>query len=161
VRDDPPPAADEIASVEATGVRLVSFEDAEYPGNLREIPDPPPVLFVRGRIEPEDERAIAVIGSRKASAYGVSVCGRLVRALVDHGFSIVSGMAKGVDAAAHWAALNCDGRTLAVLGTGVDVVIRRQTSRCSREFSIGVRSFRNSFQGPSLLPRTFPVGTAS
>lgn len=121
VRDDSS-GADEIASMEATGVRLVSFEDAEYPGNLREIPDPPPVLFVRGRIEPEDERAIAVIGSRKASAYGVSVCGRLVRALVDHGFSIVSGMAKGVDAAAHWAALDCDGRTLAVLGTGVDVV---------------------------------------
>jgi DNA processing protein len=119
---DGPSAVDEIASAEATGVRLVSFEDAEYPGNLREIPDPPPVLFVRGRIEPEDERAIAVIGSRKASAYGVSVCGRLVRALVDHGFSIVSGMAKGVDTAAHWAALDCDGRTLAVLGTGVDVV---------------------------------------
>jgi DNA processing protein len=111
-----------MASVEATGVRLVSFEDAEYPGNLREIPDPPPVLFVRGRIVPEDERAIAVIGSRKASAYGVAVCGKLVRALVDQGFSIVSGMAKGVDAAAHWAALDCDGRTLAVLGTGVDVV---------------------------------------
>lgn len=121
VRDDPS-AADEIASVEATGVRLVSFEDAEYPGRLREIPDPPPVLFVRGRIQDEDERAIAVIGSRKSSSYGVSVCGRLVRALVDHGFSIVSGMAKGVDAAAHWAALDSGGRTLAVLGTGVDVV---------------------------------------
>ncbi len=121
VRDDPS-AADELASVEASGVRLLSFEDAEYPGNLREIPDPPPVLFVHGRIVPEDERAIAVIGSRKASAYGVSVCGRVVRALVDHGFSIVSGMAKGVDAAAHWAALEHDGRTLAVLGTGVDVV---------------------------------------
>lgn len=127
-RDDPS-AADEIACVEATGVRLVSFEDAEYPGNLREIPDPPPVLFVRGRIEPEDERAIAVIGSRKASAYGVSVCGRLVRALVDHGFSIVSGMAKGMDAAAHWAALDRDGRTLAVLGTGVDVVYPKANKR--------------------------------
>lgn len=121
VRDDPS-GADEIAAVEANGVRLVSFEDTEYPGSLREIPDPPPVLFVRGRIEPEDERAIAVIGSRKASAYGVSVCRRLVRDLVDHGFSIVSGMAKGVDAAAHWAALDRDGRTLAVLGTGVDVI---------------------------------------
>lgn len=128
VRDDPS-AADEISSAEATGVRLVSFEDAEYPGNLREIPDPPPVLFVRGRIEPEDERAIAVIGSRKASAYGVSVCGRLVRALVDHGFTIVSGMAKGVDAAAHWASLDGDGRTLAVLGTGVDVVYPKANRR--------------------------------
>jgi DNA processing protein len=128
VRDDPT-GADEIAAVEAAGVRLVSFEDAEYPGNLREIPDPPPVLFVRGRIDPEDQRAIAVIGSRKASAYGTSVCGRLVRALVAHGFSIVSGMAKGVDTAAHWAALDCDGRTLAVLGTGVDVVYPKANKR--------------------------------
>ena len=127
-RDDPS-AADETASLEATGMRLVSFEEAEYPGNLREIPDPPPVLFVRGRIEPEDERAIAVIGSRKASAYGISVCGRLVPALVDHGFSIVSGMAKGVDAAAHWAALDGDGRTLAVLGTGVDVAYPKANKR--------------------------------
>ncbi len=121
LRQDPS-AGKQLASVEAKGVRLLSFEDEEYPGNLREIPDPPPVLFVRGRILPEDERAIAVIGSRKASAYGVAACHRLVRALVDQGFSIVSGMAKGVDAAAHWEALERDGRTLAVLGTGVDVV---------------------------------------
>jgi DNA processing protein len=115
--------------MEATGVRLVSFEDVEYPGNLREIIDPPPVLFVRGCIVPEDERAIAVIGSRKASAYGIAVCRRLVRALVDHGFSIVSGMAKGVDAAAHWAALERKGRTLAVLGTGVDVVYPKRNKQ--------------------------------
>jgi DNA processing protein len=115
-------APEKNASLEDGGWRLLSFEEAEYPGRLREIPDPPPVLFLRGRILPEDDRAVAVIGSRRASAYGLSVCGRLVRALVDHGFSIVSGMAKGVDAAAHWAALERGGRTVAVLGTGVDVV---------------------------------------
>lgn len=111
-----------VGASETADLRLLSFEDAEYPRNLREIPDPPPVLFVRGRILPEDERAVAVIGSRSASAYGVAVCRSLVRALAGHGFSIVSGMARGVDAAAHWAALECGGRTLAVLGTGVDVV---------------------------------------
>jgi DNA processing protein len=103
-------------------MRLVSFEDPEYPYHLREIPDPPPVLFVRGGILPEDRSAMAVIGSRKASAYGLSVCEGLVHALVDCGFSIVSGMARGVDTAAHWAALGRQGRTLAVLGTGVDVI---------------------------------------
>jgi DNA processing protein len=107
---------------EEAGLRLLSYEDPEYPANLREIPDPPPVLFVRGRILSEDQRAIAVIGSRRAGAYGIAVCDRLARSLVDHGFSIVSGMARGVDAAAHWAALDCGGRTVAVLGTGVDMV---------------------------------------
>ncbi len=115
-------APGQLASLEAKGVRLLSFEDAEYPCNLREIPDPPPLLFLRGRILPGDERSIAVIGSRRASSYGISACHRLVRELVDQGFSIVSGMAKGVDAAAHWAAMEREGRTLAVLGTGVDVV---------------------------------------
>ena len=117
-----PPDAGEVALLEKGGVRLISFEDADYPVNLREIPDPPPVLFVRGSILPEDRSAIAVIGSRKASGYGISVCRRLVRELVVRGFSIVSGMARGVDASAHWAALDGQGRTIGVLGTGVDVI---------------------------------------
>lgn len=119
---DGPPSAGELACVQAGGLRLISFEDCEYPQSLREIPDPPPVLFVRGQILPADDRAIAVIGSRKASSYGISVCERLVRDLVDVGFTIVSGMARGVDGTAHWAALERGGRTLAVLGTGVDVI---------------------------------------
>jgi DNA processing protein len=121
VREDCP-SAEELSCVQTAGLRLVSFEDQEYPRNLREIPDPPPVLFVKGRILPGDDRAIAVIGSRKASAYGLSVCERLVCDLVDVGFTVVSGMARGVDGRAHWAALERQGRTLAVLGTGVDVV---------------------------------------
>ncbi len=131
-RDDPVPEQGP-ACPDESGLRLVSFEEAEYPANLREIPDPPPVLFIRGRILPEDERAVAVIGSRKASAYGVSVCRRLVRSLADHGFSIVSGMARGVDAAAHWASLESGGRTLAVLGTGVDVVYPKANKRVFQE----------------------------
>jgi DNA processing protein len=107
---------------EEAGLRLLSFEDPDYPPNLREIPDPPAVLFARGRIPARDGKAVAVIGSRGASAYGIAVCGRLARSLVDYGFSIVSGMAKGVDAAAHWAALDRGGTTVAVLGTGVDVI---------------------------------------
>jgi len=120
-RDDPPDAG-ELALLERGGLKLLSFEDPDYPENLREIADPPPVLFVRGCILPEDRCAIAVIGSRKASAYGITVCRRLVHELVVRGFSIVSGMARGVDTAAHWAALEGQGRTLAVLGTGVDVI---------------------------------------
>jgi DNA processing protein len=120
-RDDKPDAGD-LALLETGGLTLLSFEDPDYPENLREIPDPPPILFVRGCVLPEDRSAVAVIGSRKASAYGISMCRRLVHELVVRGFSIVSGMARGVDAAAHWAALDGQGRTLAVLGTGVDVI---------------------------------------
>jgi len=153
-RDDPVPEEGSACPDEG-GSRLVSFEEPEYPANLREIPDPPPVLFVRGRVLPEDERAIAVIGSRKASAYGVSVCRRLVRSLVDHGFSIVSGMARGVDAAAHWASLESGGRTLAVLGTGVDVVYPKTNKRVFQgvvghgallsEFLPGTQAFAKNF----------------
>jgi DNA processing protein len=120
-RGDPPDAA-ELGLLERGRLKLLSFEEPGYPENLREIPDPPPVLFVRGCILPKDRSAIAVIGSRKASAYGITVCRRLVQELVVRGFNIVSGMARGVDAAAHWAALDGQGRTIAVLGTGVDII---------------------------------------
>jgi DNA processing protein len=130
-------------------VRLVSFEAPEYPARLREIPDPPPVLFVRGRILAEDGAAIAVIGSRKASPYGLSVCERLVHGLVDCGFSIVSGMARGADTAAHWAALERQGRTLAVLGTGVDVVYPK-----------GNRQVFERILEQGALISEFPLGTS-
>ncbi len=155
VREDPA-SADGIAAVEASGARILSFEDAEYPGNLREIPDPPPVIFLRGGIVPEDERSIAVIGSRKASAYGVAVCARLVRALVKHGFSIVSGMAKGVDAAAHWAALAEGGRTLAVLGTGVDVVYPKANGRLFETLRDRGVLLSEFLPGTGPLARNFP-----
>jgi len=113
-------------------------------------------ILGRFRILPEDERAIAVIGSRKASAYGISVCRRLVRALVDHGFSIVSGMARGVDAAAHWAALEWGGRTLAVLGTGVDVVYPK-TNRRVFQGILGCGALISEFlPGTQALAKNFP-----
>ena len=112
---DDPPRTVGLDGLKEGGLQLVSFEDPTYPENLREIPDPPPVLLLRGRLTPEDRSAVAVIGSRRASAYGLAVCERLVHDLVEHGFTIVSGMARGVDGAAHWAALSRRGRTLAVL----------------------------------------------
>ncbi len=115
------PAEEGLARLERGGIRIVSFHDPEFPRRLREIPDPPPVLFVRGRLLAEDAFSVAVIGSRRASPYGLSICERIAQDLVRNGLSIVSGMARGVDAAAHWAGLEGGGRTLAVLGTGVDV----------------------------------------
>lgn len=102
-------------------MRLISFADSEYPENLKGIPDPPPVLFLQGELRAEDARALAVVGSRRASAYGIAVCERLVRELAAEGYAIVSGLARGIDAAAHWACLERGGRAIAVVGTGLDV----------------------------------------
>lgn len=111
------------------GARVVDIEADEYPALLREIADPPAALFVRGRIEPSDARAVAVIGSREATRYGIGVARRLVPPLAMKGVTVVSGMARGVDSAAHEAALSAGGRTVAVLGTGIDVPY----PNCSRD----------------------------
>ena len=118
---------DEIARGERAGARLIDVEDAEYPALLKGIADPPPALFVRGRIEPGDARAAAVIGSRDATRYGISITARVVPPLAARGVTVVSGMARGIDAAAHRAALRGGGRTIAVLGTGIDVCYPRSS----------------------------------
>lgn len=111
------------------GIRIVSYECPAYPERLRQIPDAPPVLFVRGRILPEDDRALAVVGSRRCGSYGTAVCEQLVAGLVAHGCCVVSGMARGIDTVAHWSALENGGRTVGVLGTGADVVYPRTNGR--------------------------------
>lgn len=111
----------EIAAAAKVGARLVDVEDDEYPPLLRGIVDPPPALFVRGEIVRADARAAAVIGSRDATRYGISVTKMLVPPLAGKGVTVVSGMARGIDSTAHRAALKAGGRTVAVLGTGIDV----------------------------------------
>jgi len=104
------------------GVRAITWEDPDYPSLLREIPDPPPLLYVRGTLEPEDSWAVAVVGTRRASVYGKEVTRRLVTDLARSGITVVSGLARGIDGVAHQAALEAGGRTIAVLGCGVDRV---------------------------------------
>lgn len=108
------------ARLESCGVRLLWFSHSEYPALLRHVPDAPLVLFARGNVIPEDELSVAVVGSRNATAYGLRVVEPLVQGLVEHGVTIVSGMARGLDAASHRTALRAGGRTLAFLGTRID-----------------------------------------
>ncbi len=110
----------EIRRAEQAGVTLIPFSDARYPPRLRMIADPPPLLYVKGELCTDDERAVAVVGSRSASEYGQRVARNLCRDLASLGFTVVSGMARGLDGAAHEATLSAGGRTLAVLGSGVD-----------------------------------------
>jgi DNA processing protein len=116
------PTAEALARLARLGISLLGLTDPAYPPRLRAIPDPPAVLFVKGTLVAEDTRAIAIVGSRRASPYGRHVAAELAAGLAQQGFTVVSGMALGADAAAHEGALRAGGRTLAVLGSGIDVV---------------------------------------
>jgi DNA processing protein len=117
-------AADaELAKADALGVRIICPDDELYPLLLRQIPDPPAVLYVKGMLEPRDLNAFALVGSRKCSYYGREQAERFAGLLAGAGFTVVSGGARGVDSAAHRGAMRHPaGRTLAVLGCGVDLV---------------------------------------
>jgi DNA processing protein len=104
------------------GIDVLTWEDAKYPRRLKEIDQPPPVLYLRGELSEEDQWCVAVVGTRRVTAYGRQVTEEIVATLVRAGLVIASGLARGVDAIAHQTALNNDGRTLAVLGSGVDQI---------------------------------------
>ena len=110
---------EEITLAGERGVRIICLADAEYPRPLELIDDPPPVLYVRGTLQAEDAVAMAIVGSRHASRYGVEQSERFGELLAGAGLTVVSGMARGIDTAAHRGALNAGGRTLAVLGCGL------------------------------------------
>ena len=112
----------ELAALERAGVRAYTWHDAEYPARLREIYDPPPLLFVQGAIEPVDEWSVAVVGTRRVSPYGRQVTAELCRGLASNRVTVVSGLARGVDGIAHEAALEAGGRTIAVQACGLDIV---------------------------------------
>lgn len=114
-------AEEQLQRAEQEGFSIISFEDEKYPALLKLIPDPPAVLYFRGELMVE-EPAVALVGSRKATPYGLNVTQYLARDLASAGVTIVSGLARGIDARAHTAAVQAGGRTLAVLGSGVDVI---------------------------------------
>jgi len=114
------------------GIRALLWEDSEYPLRLKELPTPPPVLYVRGVLQEADNLAVAVVGTRKTTAYGREVTRMFASLLAANGITVVSGMARGIDSEAHNAALERHGRTLAVFGCGVDVVYPPEHGRLAR-----------------------------
>ncbi|MFN0056467.1 MAG: DNA-processing protein DprA [Planctomycetales bacterium] len=102
------------------GLRLLACNDPEYPPPLTEIHDPPGILYCRGGVEARDSLAVAIVGSRRCTVYGRQQAEKLAAGLATAGMTIVSGLARGIDAAAHRGALAAGGRTIAVLGTGLD-----------------------------------------
>jgi DNA processing protein len=112
----------EMQRVERAGVQILTLADDAYPRLLREIPSPPPVLYVRGSLTVTDEHAVGVVGTRRITPYGREMARRLSSELAAAGVTIVSGLARGVDGIAHASALEAGGRTIAVLGCGLDTI---------------------------------------
>jgi len=112
----------ELSLAAQHGVRILCREDAAFPPALRHIPDPPICLYVKGEIEPADAVAVAVVGSRRCTQYGREQARRFGFALAERGATVISGLARGIDAAAHWGAIEAKGRTIAVLGNGLATV---------------------------------------
>ena len=112
-------AEDELARCRALGIDLILRDDARYPEPLARICDAPGVLYCRGTLEPRDNLAVAIVGSRRCTVYGRQQAERLAGALARAGVTVVSGLARGIDAAAHRGALEAGGRTIAVMGTGL------------------------------------------
>lgn len=125
----------ELALLERHDCSAITWHHAEYPARLKEIDDAPPVLFVKGELTPQDERSVAVVGTRRVTAYGREVAHRLSRDLAQSNVVVVSGLASGVDGIAHSAALEAGGRTIAVLGNGVDIVYPRQHARLAERIA--------------------------
>jgi DNA processing protein len=116
------PLERELCELPKIGARAIKWTDPEYPENLRHIADPPPYFFVRGDPKAPDSRAIAVVGARAASDAGRRMAQRLGLELAAKGFAVVSGLARGVDSEAHQGALDAGGRTIAVMGCGIDII---------------------------------------
>jgi len=109
-----------ITQIMEQQITISTWNEPEYPRLLKEIDQSPPVLYVRGKLSPEDEWAVSIVGSRKVTSYGRQVTEELASTLAMNGITVVSGMARGIDGIAHRAAINEGGRTIAVLGSGVD-----------------------------------------
>jgi DNA processing protein len=108
--------------IESQGIKILTWEDDAYPQRLKEIEQPPPVLYLRGEYLPDDLFAVAIVGTRRVTPYGRQITDELSSYLASNGITVISGLARGVDAIAHQSALKAGGRTIAVLGSGVDKI---------------------------------------
>jgi DNA processing protein len=140
-------AEEESKRLSVGDVRIVTFTSVDYPKSLFEIPDPPPFLYVRGELRSQ-ELSVAVVGSRRATSYGLLATSRLSEALAGHGVTVVSGMARGVDTTAHKGALAAGGRTIGVLGSGIDKIYPPENRKLFSEMA-----------EKGCLVSEFPLGT--
>jgi DNA processing protein len=151
-------AREEIAQAASGGIVMISLDDPRYPPRLREIYDPPLALYIRGNVEILAQPGIAVVGTRHPTPYGSGMAERLATDLAAQGLVILSGMARGVDTAAHRGALAAKGKTVAIFGTGVNVIYPKENSRLSEQILASGGALVSEFpMGTFAAPQNFPI----
>jgi DNA processing protein len=151
-------AHDEMGRVAAAGVAVVCLDDASYPDQLKQIYDPPLVLYVRGNVDAITQPGIAVVGTRHPTPYGLGMAERLACDLAARGLVIFSGLARGVDAAAHRGAINAKGKTVAVFGTGVDIIYPKENTRITEQMLATGGTLISEFpMNTFAAPQNFPI----
>ena len=159
----------EMERLSREGVQTVNWHHPDYPPRLKEIADPPPVLYYKGSILPQDERAVAVVGTRGPTSYGREAAAAITKDLARNEITIVSGLARGIDAIAHRAALDAGGRTIAVLAGGLDKVYPKEHTKLAQqaqeqgavvsEYPLGVQPHPKSFPRRNRLISGMSLGT--
>jgi DNA processing protein len=159
----------EVDRLEKAQVHVLTWDAPNYPPHLRQIYNAPPVLYFRGQIEERDEWAVAVVGTRRASVYGKEATRMIATGLAQAGVTVISGMARGIDTVAHRACLDAGGRTIAVLGCGVDVVYPRENARLAAEiagrgalvseYALGTRPEASNFPPRNRIISGLTLGT--
>lgn len=147
---------EEFSRVEKLGFKIITWDDDEYPIRLREIHAPPPMLYILGEVKPQDRWAVAVVGTRRATSYGKSVARVITTALAISGVTKISGLARGIDSVAHQAALEANGRTLAVLGSGLDRIYPPEHRRLAESIAASGAFVSDYPLGTRPEPRNFP-----
>src|SRR5271169_5533009 len=151
-------AAKELAQVQAAGCRLLTWDEPDYPARLKEIYDPPPLLYVRGNVELLARHLIAIVGTRRPTPYGNQMAEKLSKDLADRGLVIVSGLARGIDASAHNGALKSpSGATIAVLGCGIDVVYPKENKKIFEQIEQRGAIISEFPMGTFPAPQNFPI----
>jgi DNA processing protein len=151
-------AREELARAADAGIAVLSMDDPLYPARLKEIYDPPIILYVRGSSDVLNQPGIAMVGTRHPTPYGSGMAERLGCDLAAQGLVIISGMARGVDTASHRGAISAKGKTIAVFGTGVDVIYPKENSRLSEQILAQGGALVSEFPiGTSAFPQNFPI----
>jgi DNA processing protein len=150
----------DIERWDSEGVRLVTVLDPEYPPNLRAVHDRPPMLFIRGLLTPQDANAVAVVGARTATSTGMSQASAIAQHLVERNFTVVSGLAAGIDTAGHTAALAAKGRTVAVIGTGLARFYPPQNEALQRDIARRCAVVSQFWPDAPPTRRSFPMRNA-
>ena len=159
----------QIRAMEKYDAQIITMDDPAYPARLAEIYDPPLVLFVRGGLQEHDQYSVSIVGTRKATVYGIRTTEQLARSLSARGITVVSGLATGIDAAAHRGALEGGGRTIAVLGSGVDIVFPSENAELMHRvinqgcvlspFPMGMKPLRGNFPQRNRIISGLSLGT--